>query len=200
MDEAAALKRELVALGAATEAGFEAGGTAVERIKALAAQLEAVNPTPVSARTDGLLKGRWRLIYSSFGLQRRTTLARLSFNILPKHEIEVDGLFQEVDPATGLYDNIVEFRRDGQAGVNVTLGRFAPTGAERLAVEFTDVGVISSALRQRLPIVNDKLPPMHSDVTYLDDDFRLNRGGFGNLYVLELVERTPARWTRSLTT
>lgn len=199
MHHAAALKRELIALGAATEAGFDAGGPAVERIGALAAQLEAINPTPEPAHADALLRGRWRLVYSSFGLQRRSTLARLSFNILPKQDIEVDALFQEVNPATGLYDNVVTFRSGGESGVNVTLGRFAPAGAQRLEVAFTDVAVELPSLRRRAPIVNDKLPPMHSDVTYLDGDFRLNRGGFGSLYVLELVEREPAAWSRSLT-
>ncbi|MCA3253981.1 MAG: hypothetical protein INF91_00005, partial [Alphaproteobacteria bacterium] len=49
---------------------------------------------------------------------------------------------------------------------------------------------------ERFDIANAKIPPLHSDVTYLDGDFRLNRGGYGNLYVLELVERAPARWFR----
>jgi hypothetical protein len=199
MADVAALKRELIALGAATEVGFAAGGADVERIKSLAAALEAVNPTAEPAHAAALLRGRWRLIYSSFGLQRHTTLARLSFNLLPKQDIEVDELFQEVDPATGLYDNVVGFRGGGEAGVNVTLGRFAPAGPQRLEVEFTDAAVAMPSLRQSVPIANAKLPPMHSDVTYLDDDFRLNRGSFGNLYVLQLVERAPATWSRSLT-
>jgi hypothetical protein len=190
------LKRELAELGAATEAGFDAGGPAVERIKGLAERLEAVNPTPAPARADELLKGRWRLLYSSFGLQRSTTLARLSFNLLPKAEIEVDELFQEVDPATGLYDNIVTFRGAGGAGTNVTLGRFAPADDKRLDVVFFETRVWSPALTTRAPIDNARLPPLHSDVTYLDADFRLNRGSFGNLYVLQLVEREPAAWSR----
>jgi len=194
MTDVAGIKRELRELGAATELGFDAGGEAVERIKALAAALEAANPTPEPARQAGLLKGRWRLIYSSFGLQRDTTLARLSFNLLPKDPIRVEAIFQEVDPDTGLYDNPVEFMgADGRRGTQVTIGRFEPVDGHRLDVRFTHAMVAGG---ERVVLDNAKLPPMHSDVTYLDDGFRLNRGGFGNLYVLERVDPAPARWSR----
>lgn len=194
MADIAEIKRELRELGAVTELGFEAGGEAVERIKALAAALEAANPTPAPSREAGLLKGRWRMIYSSFGLQRDTTLARLSFNLLPKDPIRVDAIFQEVDPETGLYDNAVEFTNsDGHPGTQVTIGRFEPVDEHRLDVRFTHAMVAGG---DRVVLDNAKLPPMHSDVTYLDDGFRLNRGGFGNLYVLERVDPMPTRWAR----
>jgi hypothetical protein len=48
----------------------------------------------------------------------------------------------------------------------------------------------------RVVIDNAKLPPLFSDVVFLDGDFRLNRGSFGSLYVLALVERAPPRWSR----
>lgn len=189
MADVTALKRELAALGAATEAGFEAGGEAVERIKALAAELEAANPTPNPAAAADLMRGRWRLLYSSFGLHRDTTLSRLSFNLLPKTPIRVTEIFQEVDPATGLYDNAVGY----EGGMQVTLGHYFPASEHRLDVKFTHAQATG---HDRVDITNAKIPPLHSDVTYLDGDFRLNRGGYGNLYVLELVDRAPARWFR----
>lgn len=191
MGSATALKAALIDAAVGTDVGFDAGGAAVERIKALAADLEAANPTPAPARADALLRGRWRLLYSSFGLQRQATLARLSFNVLPKTPVTVTDLWQEVDPETGLYDNIV----DHTAGSVVTVGKFSPRDDHRLDVQFTDM-VALGASAARLPIDNSKIPALHSDVTYLDDDFRLNRGGFGNLYVLQLVERSPASWAR----
>lgn len=189
MPEIADLKAELAALGAATEAGFEAGGADVERIMALATALEALNPTPAPARADALMVGRWRLLWSSFGLNRDTTLARLSFNLLPKQAIRVSGLFQDVDPATGLYDNIVAY--DG--GEAITLGRYSPATDVRLDVVFTDAQATGHG---RLPLDNAKIPPLWSDVVYLDADFRLNRGSFGSLYVMALEERAPQRWSR----
>lgn len=189
----AATKAELARIAAATDVGFDAGGDAVNAIARLASELEAVNPTPVTATAGDLLKGRWRLLYSSFGLQRNATLARLSFNALPKTPVHIAELWQEVDPVTGLYDNIV----DHEAGSVVTLGRFAPASNIRLDVVFTDI-IAYGLGAARVPIDNSKIPPLYSDVTYLDDDFRLNRGSFGSLYVLQLVDRGPAAWARDL--
>lgn len=192
---AAAIKARLSALGVATDQGFEAGGEAVEAIKSLAAELEAMNPTPSPARADALLRGRWRLLYSSFGLQRQATLGRLSFNTLPKDEpITVQRLFQEVDPATGLYDNVVEYAdASGQPGVSLTIGRFSQASDVRMDVVFTHA---QASGHERAPIDNVRIPPLWSEVTYLDEDFRLNRGSYGSLYVLALDERAPARWSR----
>lgn len=188
----AAIKAELARVAAATDVGFDAGGAAVEAIKRLAGELEAANPTPVTSRADALLKGRWHLLYSSFGLQRDATLARLSFNALPKTPVHVTDLWQEVDPATGLYDNIV----DHDEGSAITLGQFKPVGDQRLDVVFTDM-LVTGLGATRLPIDNTKIPALHSDVTYLDEDFRLNRGSYGNLYVLRLVTREPTTWARN---
>jgi PAP_fibrillin. len=138
MADRATLKAELEALGAATEAGFAEGGKRVERLAELAAALEALNPTPAPARQADLLRGRWRLVWSSFGLKREATLARLSFNLLPEEPVRVEALFQEVDPESGLYDNVVDYQRpDGTAGRAVTLGRFAPASDQRMDVVFT---------------------------------------------------------------
>lgn len=194
MDDREALKAELARLGSVTDLGFEAGGEAVERIKALAAALEALNPTTAPAREPDLLRGRWRLLYSSFGLQRDATLARLSFNLLPKTPVRVETLWQEVEPESGLYDNVVEYSAPGgERGGQVTLGRFAVASDQRLDVVFE---AAQATGHPRVPLDNAKLPPLWSDVTYLDDDFRLNRGSFGSLYVLALDSRIPAGWSR----
>ena len=188
----AAIKADLARIAGATDVGFDAGGEAVEAIKRLAGELEAANPTPVTSRADALLKGRWRLLYSSFGLQRDSTLARLSFNALPKTPVHVTDLWQEVDPATGLYDNVV----DHEEGSAITLGQFTPASDQRLDVVFTEM-LVTGLGAARVPIDNAKIPALYSDVTYLDEDFRLNRGSYGNLYVLQLVTREPKTWARA---
>lgn len=194
MAEAGALKAELAELGRTTEAGFAEGGKRVERIAELAAALEALNPTPAPARANALLRGRWRLLWSSFGLQREATLARLSFNLLPPDPITVRELFQEVDPETGLYDNIVAYAAaDGSPGRAITLGRFAPASDTRMDVAFTHAEASGHA---RVAIDSAKIPPLWSDVVYLDGDFRLNRGSYGSLYILALEARDPDRWSR----
>jgi hypothetical protein len=188
---AAALKTRLATVAGGFEGPLSVGGPEADEIVRLAAELEAHNPTPAPAHDGARLRGRWKLLYSSFGLQREATLARLSFNALPKTPVTVTELWQEVDPATGLYDNIVDHRE----GSVVTLGTFKPASDHRLDVLFTDI-VTTGMDPTRVPIDNSKIPPLWSDVVYLDDDFRLNRGAFGNLYVLALVERDLAHWAR----
>ncbi|MCS6987575.1 MAG: PAP/fibrillin family protein [Sphingomonadaceae bacterium] len=194
MGDPQALKAELAALAAASE-GFSDRDPRAPQLDALAKALEAHNPTAEPARAHHLLGGRWALLWSSFGLPRHTTLARLTFNVLPKAPVEVEALFQEVDPTTGLYDNVVTYRcqETGRAGTCVTLGRYGPHDGTRLDVTFTHAQATG---HPRQPIRTDRLPPLWSDVTYLDADFRLNRGSFGSLYVLRLVERRPAAWAR----
>ena len=206
MSSLAELKPELLRLSAATDAGFAAkdDSPVVARIIALAAQVEALNPTPRPVDQPRLLDGRWKLLYSSFGLERQTTLRRISFATLPREaRIAVDGVYQMVDAATGRYDNHVEFRAEnGTAGVHVTRGIFKPQDGsdKRLEISFVGNGAYPLAaesgpgdLRAALGLGADE--PLEapvkfdgwSDVTYLDDDTRLMRGNAGNLYVLEKI-------------
>ncbi|MHC5731968.1 MAG: pPIWI_RE module domain-containing protein, partial [Nostoc sp.] len=46
-------------------------------IETLARSLEAVNPTAEPTNHLELVQGRWRLLYSTFGLERETTLINL---------------------------------------------------------------------------------------------------------------------------
>ncbi len=194
MPELAALKEELISVASRTDIGFAAGGEAVEEIKRLAAAIELLNPTPEPATADDLMRGRWQLLYSSFGLERDSTLARLSFNMFPKIPVRVCTLWQEVQPERMLYDNIVEC----DEGPVIVEGRYRAQGASRLGVEFYRATASIGVEQYDAPIANDRIPQLHSDVTFLDDDFRLNRGSFGNLYVLALVDRAPRIWSRDL--
>lgn len=193
----ARLKTDLAALGAITEVGFEAGGADVERLKALAIELEAMNPTAEPARAQALLKGRWHLIYSSLGLLRETTLAALTFGILPRTRIRVVEIFQETDPANGHYDNIIHFiGEDGEPGVLVAEGDYRAEEDSTLDVRFEYAIVTSAGNRAVFRLDNGRLPPIRTDISYLDDGFRLMRGGNGTLYVLERLDPAPMRWAR----
>ncbi|MBL0923112.1 MAG: fibrillin [Sphingomonadaceae bacterium] len=194
MADVAALKVELISVASQTDNGFEAGGAAVDRIKVLSAALESANPTPDPAQQAEMLRGRWQLLYSSFGLERETTLARLSFNVLPKIGVRVNSVWQEVQPERALYDNIVEC----EEGPVIVEGRYAAQSGSRLGVEFYRAFSVLGMDHYDGAIDNGKIPSLHSDVTFLDRDFRLNRGGFGNLYVLQLIDRSPSVWSRDL--
>ncbi len=199
MRHASALKQDLAALGAQTEVGFAADRAAAARIRALATELEAMNPTAEPARAASLLRGRWRLLYSNLELARRTTLARLSLGILPATPVEVVELYNEIDPATGLYDNVIHFLDSGgQPGVLVVAGSYAAEDDARLDIRTSEAVVTGAAAPVRLPADCARVDALITDITYLDDGFRLVRGPYGSLYVLERLDPAPMRWARDL--
>jgi len=185
-------------LGAATEVGFCPDGAAAARIQALAAELEAMNPCAEPARAGALLRGHWKLLYASLALQRTSTLASLTFGILPPTPVQVAELFNQVDPATGLWDNVIRFEdvETGQPGTAVTLGRYVVTDDDRLDLSFASAMVAERANLVRLPLDGDRLPAMTIRITYLDDGFRALRGTGGTLYLFERLDSAPLRWAR----
>ena len=197
MPKLAALKQDLAALGAIAEVGFNPDETVAAQIRTLAAQLEALNPTPEPARAAALLRGRWRLLYSNFDLQRATTLANLSFNMLPKTNVEVTELYNEIDPANGVYDNIITLMfEDGTPGSQVMLGEYSVEDDARLDVRFSEAVVIGQGAPVRLAVDTARIPPLLTDITYLDEGFRLVRGKQGSLYILERLDAAPMLWAR----
>lgn len=192
-----AIKQELAVLGAATEVGFSPDPVAASRIRALAEQLEPLNPTPEPARAIGLMRGRWRLVYSNFTLQRHTTLARLSGRSLPPEPIEVTELYNEVDPLTGTYDNVVHFLSEsGWPGIHVMAGSYSPESAHDIDLAFTEAMLFGHGRPVMVPACGSSGESQKVRISYLDEGFRLTRGLYGSLYVLERLDPFPLRWTR----
>lgn len=200
MRHASQIKQQLAALGAATEMGLRADEAAADRIRALAAELEEMNPTPEPARAAGLLRGRWRLLYSNLELKRRSTLAELSFNILPATPVDVVDLYNEVEPGSALWDNVItiEDAASGQPGTVVIAGHYAVDDDAEIDIRFGEAMVQTPAAPVRLPIERAQLPLMRNRITYLDDGFRMVRGNFGNLYIFERLDSAPMRWSREI--
>jgi hypothetical protein len=191
------LKQDLAALGALTEVGFQADEADASRIRVLAAELEALNPTAEPARAASLLRGRWRLLYSNLNLQRTTTLAQLSLGVLPAQPVEVVELYNEVDPATGLYDNVIHFLdQDGTPGIQIMAGQYEVQDDQHIDIVTTEALVIGPGAPIRLSADSVRHPSLKTEVTYLDDGFRLVRGAFGSLYILERLDPAPMRWSR----
>ena len=166
----ARLKTDLAALGAATEVGFDAGGAEVERLKTLAHRLEALNPVAEPARAAGLLRGRWHLIYASFGLLRETTLAALSFGALPRTAVRVVETFQETDPATGHYDNIVQLAdEEGRPATLVVEGDYQVIDDRRIDVVFSRLLLTGAGQRMAIGLDNPRVPPIASEISFLDE-------------------------------
>lgn len=192
-----ALKQDLAALGALTEVGFDATPADTARIRALAAELETLNPTPEPARAAALLRGRWRLLYSNLDLQRSTTLAQLSLGILPHQRVEVTELYNEIDPATGLYDNVIHFLgADGAPGIQVMAGQYEAEDDQTINLVYSEALVIGPGAPVRLSADGVRANSLRTEITYLDEGFRLARGAFGSLYILERLDPAPMRWSR----
>ena len=192
-----ALKQELAVLGAATEVGFLPDPAAAARIRTLAEQLEALNPTPEPARAISLLRGRWRLVYSNFTLQRHTTLARLSGRNLPPEPVEVTELYNEVDPLTGTYDNVVHFlSEEGWPGIHVMAGSYTPESDHDIDLAFTEAMLFGHGGPVMVPACGNIGESRPVRISYLDEGFRLCRGPYGSLYVLERLDPFPLRWAR----
>ena len=197
MRHASTIKQELATLGAETEVGFRAGPAATARIRELATELEGMNPTPEPARAASLLRGRWRLLYSNFELQRRTTLAQLSLGTLPADPVEVAELYNEIDPRTGLYDNVIHILfDDGTPGIIVNAGRYEAEDDQTIDIRYTDALLFGPGSPVRIPATGGRVDSLKTEVTYLDDGFRLVRGAYGSLYILERLDPAPMMWSR----
>lgn len=191
------IKQELAALGAATEVGFRADEADTARIRELALELESLNPTPEPSQAAGLLRGRWRLLYSNFDLQRRTTLAQVSMGVCPNYPIDVVELYNEIDPATGLYDNVIHYLADdGSPGVLVMAGRYAVEDERHIDVRYTEARISGPAAPVVFPASGSRVTSLKIEITYLDDCFRLVRGAYGSLYILERLDPAPMLWSR----
>jgi len=196
----AELKQRLIALATATDMRFEATPDEEKTILALAAEVERQSPTAEPARRADLMDGRWRLLYSSFRVGRMATLARLAFNKLPAVEVRIEGIYQEVGLAAGHYNNLVHFSCNGVRGVQVVGGHCTVSDPVRMDIHFDRTRVIPAdeslsldALASALGVAPDALEApleteqmkLYSDVVYLDDDLRMMRGAYKNLYVLK---------------
>lgn len=197
MRHASTIKQELAVLGAATEVGFQADEADTARIRELAAELEALNPTPEPAQADALLRGRWRLLYSNFDLQRQTTLARVSTGLCPAQPIDVVELYNEIDPATGLYDNVIYYlAEDGSPGTLVMAGEYQVEDDNHLDLRYSEARISGPAAPVVFPASGSRVSSLKVEITYLDDCFRLARGAYGSLYILERLDPAPMVWSR----
>lgn len=192
------------------------GGFDDEGFAALGALVDALTPlSPVAAPTieTAWVAGPWASLFAHFGAKHSAgktrrhpaTLKVHSFNAFGDVPIWVDAIDQEIDPATGAYNNVVTVEV-GEAGVPALLiihGRYTADADDpkRFHVAFSAAelrpraGTTEAALRAAVgdgpdaPLKRDfKAPRLHSDVIYVDEDLRLNKGNFGGLYVMRRID------------
>ncbi|QSJ17603.1 fibrillin [Nostoc sp. UHCC 0702] len=192
------IKQQLISISQASEMGFNCTPTSKQEIDTLAEKLEALNPTTEPTNHLELIQGRWRLLYSTFGLEQETTLQRLSFGKLPNITIRVTGIFQEISLIGQQYNNLIEFTvGSGVNGIALVKGRYTVEDAKRLNIDFLETSAKSanndlsdSRFREALGVDHELALESTlsfsgwSDITFLDENLRLMRGNQKNLYVL----------------
>lgn len=208
MTERVRLKSALLELVGQAPPGELLSPKDVQELDRLASELSAHSLYVPAERLD-VVAGNWETLFASFGpkhsagkaLVQDSDLAIQAFNNLPSAAIRVSGIRQEIDPPTAVYSNVILFSAPDESadGVLVIHGRYTLDAArsDRFHVAFDraelragpprDMAGLLRALSlapDALTDVSFKPPKLHSDMVYLDDDLRINRGNFGGLYVV----------------
>ena len=204
----AALKQDLLSAVEASQRGADLAQN--DRISALFAELEAVNPIP-DPLTSGVsqLKGDWELLWT-------TSSAILGLGRPPFIRPAQDRpILQYLDPVGGVARNL-EFTPLGPNRVDAEILPLGPEQREAFVSRLDDFLLFKQGAEERpggtyLPQVEGlerttvgvrfrvftlfgllPIPAPDSatgilQVTYLDEDLRLSRGDRGNLFVLRKV-------------
>ncbi len=180
------------------------------RLDELVTLVSAQTPYPEPIRTPRCVEGRWETVFAHFGGRRSAGKPRVhmsdlraqTFNRFPAVPVRVVRICQEVVREGAVYNNVVTVETpDGATRAQLIVrGRYAedPDGdPRRFDIEFyqteiqTPAGMSEEALRlafgleSNAPLLHSlKAAKLFSDVVYVDEELRINRGGLGGLYVL----------------
>ncbi len=191
-----AAKSELLAAIATYTPGTAVTPELDERIKALAAKLEAsTGGKPDLAAKPGLVAGIWTCVFDSRDLLHVAGMKIMSGGRYADAKIPARATIQELVPERGFYRNTVVLAA-GPDAVAVNYEATAelmiePTAPNIFRVKFTQLAFVpadakhdAAAVRAALGLPADaplvlQVPPgpaSPSEVTYVDADLRINRG------------------------
>lgn len=191
-------KEDLLAAIAPTNRGISASAEERRAILAAATRLEERNPTPEPTEAGDLLNGDWRLLYTTstelLGIDRFPLLdLGPIYQCIRLEGSRVYNIAETCSPLSldGLVSVVAQFEVVSGQRLNVNFER-AVFGLQRLAgyrapstwIETLDTG-------RRLPAIDFQIKrreqPGWIDITYLDEELRINRGNAGSLFVLQRI-------------
>jgi hypothetical protein len=189
-------KAELLAAIAPTNRGILATPEQKVAILAAATRLEERNPTPEPTAAGARLNGDWRLLYT-------TSQELLGIDRFPL--VDLGQIYQCIRLDSGRVYNIAETQGlPYLEGLVTVVAKFEVVSGRRLNVNFERavfglqrlvgyeaprpwIAKLDEGLRLKaidFPIQRREQSGW-IDVTYLDDDLRINRGNAGSLFVLQ---------------
>jgi hypothetical protein len=176
----------------------------VSELENLTVALENQNPNPQPLKDNPeLLNGAWQLLYSTAREIRNLTSLPLGFKL--------GKVYQNIDVASKSFFNqaFCQHRLNLLSGYVLVTATFsgAPTPADgkpfrKINVDFQKRSIfIQKVLGWKLPtqkLIKEvearnpvgRIPSL--TITYIDDSFRIGRGGDGSLFVLEKVDEVTA--------
>ena len=186
-----------------------------DRLKGLCDELLPHTAEPDPIDNPAAAEGVWLTRFASFGakhsdnqpIRHTSNLLLQSFGNLPKVDVNVVKLHQEIERTTQAYNNVVYVRNpaDTATGIVLMKGQYSrdeDNNTQRYAVAFTGVGFYpgdgqsEAQLREEFGIDTDaeleksfRPPKLHSDIVFVDEDMRINYGALGGFYVLQRLQQ-----------
>ncbi|CAM6087482.1 unnamed protein product [Calypogeia fissa] len=163
------IKFELQAAIAPLSRGASATQEDCERVDQIARELEKLNPTN-DPLTSPLINGKWKLIYTtSKSIQKKSRPALFRPN---------GPIYQAINADTLRAQNLETWPYFTQVTANLQ-----PVNGSKVIVNF-DFFKLGGLIRAKVPgRARGEL-----EITYLDDELRISRGGRGNLFVLVMED------------
>ena len=87
-------------------------------------------------------------------------------------------------------------RDDGTPGTIVMAGHYDAEDDQSIDVRYDDARLFGPGAPVRILSTAARVTSLRTEVTYLDDGFRLVRGAYGSLYILERLDPSPMVWSR----
>ncbi|MEH1828716.1 MAG: PAP/fibrillin family protein [Nostoc sp.] len=180
---------------AGTNRGLLATEAQKQAILAAIATLEDFNPTPRPVEASNLLDGNWRLLYT-------TSKALLNLDRLPL--CKLGQIYQCIRVETTSVYNIAEiYGLPYLEGLVSVAAKFEPVSGRRVQVKFErSIIGLQRLIEYNSPVTfiqqieeGRKFPGIDVaiksdkqqgwlDITYIDNDLRINRGNEGSVFVL----------------
>lgn len=186
-----------------------------EKLTGLIDELSQHSPYVAHSRPD-MVAGSWATLFASFGarhssgktVRHAADLQIHSLGKLPKAPMQVVSIVQEIDEQGEAYNNVVDFEcgPDNTPGRLIVRGRFScdQDAPIRYQVRFYRAeihgrdGSTEEAVRSGLGLDAEQAlsveftpPPFYSDILFVDEEMRINRGNFGGVYVLTRRDAAP---------